>query len=177
MDETRVLWEKAAAFHGHVCGGLTIGYKAALYAIELLGITFSPDEELVCIAENDACGCDAIQAILGCSIGKGNLLFHMTGKQAFSFYNRKTGRSVRLVLRPSGKQMTREESFAYYQRQAPADMFDVKETKITLPERAQLFESCVCDGCGEVTGANWLRLAGDRKLCVDCYHTYDRFHV
>ena len=107
MDETRELWEKAAAFHGHVCGGLTIGYKAALYAIELLGITFSPDEELVCVAENDACGCDAIQAILGCSIGKGNLLFHMTGKQAFSFYNRKTGRSVRLVLRPSGKQMTR----------------------------------------------------------------------
>ena len=177
MDETRELWEKAAAFHGHVCGGLTIGYKAALYAIELLGITFSPDEELVCVAENDACGCDAIQAILGCSVGKGNLLFHMTGKQAFSFYNRKTGESVRLVLRPSEKQMTREESFTYYQSLAPEDMFDVKEAKITLPQRARLFESYVCDGCGEVTGANWLRLAGDRKLCVDCYHTYDRFHV
>ena len=51
MDETRELWNKAAAFHGHVCGGLTIGYKAALYAIELLGLTFSPDEELVCVAE------------------------------------------------------------------------------------------------------------------------------
>lgn len=177
MDETRELWEKAAAFHGHVCGGLTIGYKAALYAIELLGITFSPDEELVCVSENDACGCDAIQAILGCSIGKGNLLFHMTGKQAFSFYNRKTGKSVRLVLRPSEKHMTREESFTHYQSLAPEDMFDVKETKITLPERAQLFESCVCDGCGEVTGANWLRLAGDKKLCVDCYQHYDRFHV
>ena len=177
MDETRELWNKAAAFHGHVCGGLTIGYKAALYAIELLGITFSPDEELVCVSENDACGCDAIQAILGCSIGKGNLLFHMTGKQAFSFYNRKTGRSVRLVLRPSEKHMTREESFTHYQSLAPEDMFDVKETKITLPERAQLFESYVCDGCGEVTGANWLRLAGDKKLCVDCYQHYDRFHV
>ena len=30
------LWEKCAAFHGHECGGLTIGYKAALYAIKLL---------------------------------------------------------------------------------------------------------------------------------------------
>ena len=29
------LWEKCAAFHGHVCGGLTIGYKAALYAINI----------------------------------------------------------------------------------------------------------------------------------------------
>lgn len=51
MDETKELWKKAAEFHGHVCGGLTIGYKAALYAIELLGITFSADEQLVCIAE------------------------------------------------------------------------------------------------------------------------------
>ena len=55
MDK-KALWEKAAAFHGHVCGGLTIGYKAALYAIELLGLEFSDDEQVVCISENDACG-------------------------------------------------------------------------------------------------------------------------
>ena len=29
-------WEDCVAFHGHSCGGLTIGYKAALYAMELL---------------------------------------------------------------------------------------------------------------------------------------------
>ena len=100
MDK-KALWEKAVAFHGHECGGLTIGYQAALYAMELLNLTFSADEQTVCIAENDACGVDAIQVLLGCSIGRGNLLFHMTGKQAFSFYNRKTGESVRLVLKKS----------------------------------------------------------------------------
>ena len=93
MNE-RELWEKCAAFHGHECGGLTIGYKAALYAIELLDLHFSDDEQVVCITENDACGVDAIQVILGCSVGKGNLLFHLRGKQAFSFYNRTTGRSA-----------------------------------------------------------------------------------
>lgn len=98
-DEDKKLWEKCTAFHGHVCGGLTIGYKAALYAMELLELSFSSDEQVVCVCENDACGVDAIQVMLGCSIGKGNLLFHMRGKQAFSFYNRKTGKSVRLVLR------------------------------------------------------------------------------
>ena len=36
------LWEKCVAFHGHECGGLTIGFQAALYAIELLGL--KPDE-------------------------------------------------------------------------------------------------------------------------------------
>ena len=27
------------------------------------------------------------------------------------------------------------------------------------------------------TGANWIRLAGDKKLCLDCYDSYDRFNV
>ena len=169
-------WNDCVAFHGHECGGLTIGYKAALYAIDLLELEFSDDEQVVCIAENDACGIDAIQVMLGCSIGKGNLLFHMRGKSAYSFYNRKTGRSVRLVLKPNPG-ISREESFAYYQVCAPEDMFEVKQTTLAVPEKARLFTSFVCDCCGEVTGANWVRLSGDRKLCLDCYSTYNRFDV
>lgn len=170
-------WNDCVAFHGHECGGLTIGYKASLYAIELLKLEFSADEQVVCITENDACGVDAIQVMLGCSVGKGNLLFHIRGKQAFSFYNRKTGRSVRLALKPKPEGMTKAESFAYYQSLAPKEMFEVKEATIALPEKARLFASYICDCCGEVTGANWVRLAGSKKLCLDCYETYDRFSV
>jgi len=177
MDQDRALWEKCAAFHGHVCGGLTIGYKAALYAMELLELTFSDDEQVVCICENDACGVDAVQVILGCSIGKGNLLFRMRGKSAYSIYNRKTGKSVRLVLRDRPQGMTREESYAYYQACAPQNMFDVKPTTIALPERARLFDSYKCECCGETAGANWIRICGGRKLCLDCYEAYDRFNV
>jgi formylmethanofuran dehydrogenase subunit E len=65
----------------------------------LLRVGFSPDEEIVCVTENDACGVDAIQVILGCSVGKGNLLFRLRGKQAFSFFNRATGVSIRLVMK------------------------------------------------------------------------------
>ena len=169
-------WNDCVAFHGHECGGLAIGYKAALYATQLLKLEFSDDEQVVCIAENDACGIDAIQVMLGCSIGKGNLLFHMRGKSAYSFYNRKTGVSVRLVLKPRPS-MSKEESFAYYQACAPEDMFEVKQTTIAVPEKARLFTSFVCDCCGEVTGANWIRLSGEEKLCLDCYRTYNRFDV
>ncbi len=176
MNE-RELWEKCAAFHGHECGGLTIGYKAALYAIELLELHFSDDEQVVCVTENDACGVDAIQVILGCSVGKGNLLFHLRGKQAYSFYNRATGRSVRLVLKDRPQGMSRQESFAYYQSLAPRDMFTVKETTITLPESARIFQSVKCDGCGETTAENMLRLENGKKLCLDCYRSYSRFNV
>ena len=170
-------WQDCVAFHGHECGGLTIGYKASLYAIKLLDLEFSDDEQVVCIAENDACGIDGIQVMLGCSIGKGNLLFHMRGKQAFSFYNRKTGKSVRLVLKPKPADMTREASFAYYQNCAPEDMFQVKEATIRLPETARIFRSYTCDCCGETTASNWIRLEGEKKLCLDCYESYDRFSV
>ena len=170
-------WQDCVAFHGHECGGLTIGYKASLYAIDLLKLEFSSDEQVVCIAENDACGIDAVQVMLGCSIGKGNLLFHMCGKQAFSFYNRKTGKSVRLVLKPKPVGMTREESFSYYQGCRPEEMFEVKKATIRLPEKARLFDSYTCDCCGETTGANWIRLSSGKKLCLDCYESYDRFDV
>ena len=170
-------WERCKAFHGHECGGLTIGYKAALYAEELLDIKFSEDEQLVCIAENDACGLDAILVLLGCTVGKGNLLFHITGKQAFSFYNRLNGKSVRLVLRPKPEGMTKEQSFEYFQSLEPAKMFDVKQATIPLPERAQLFDSYICECCGETVGANWIRIQGGKKLCLDCINKYDRFNV
>ena len=171
------LWEKCVDFHGHHCGGLRIGYAAAEYAMKLLNISFSDNEQVVCISENDACGVDAIQVMLGCSIGKGNLLFHMRGKQAFTFFNRKNGKSVRLVLKPKPEGMTKEESFSYYQACRPEEMFDVKEATLKLPEAARLFDSYVCECCGEVTGANWIRLVGGKKLCLDCYESYDRFNV
>ena len=56
-------------------------------------------------------------------------------------------------------------------------MFDVKETKITLPEPARIFASYECDCCKETAGANCIRLLGDKKVCIDCYTKYDRFHV
>ena len=101
----------------------------------------------------------------------------MRGKQAFSFYNRKNGRSVRLVLRPAPAGMTREQSFAYYQAHEPKELFDVKAATLAVPERAKLFDSYVCENCGEVTGANWVRVANGKHLCLDCCASYDRFNV
>lgn len=175
MNE-QALWEKAIEFHGHVCGGITIGYKAALYAIDLLQISFSEDEDLVCISENDACGVDAIQAILGCSLGKGNLLFHITGKQAFSFYNRQTGQSIRLVLRPRPS-LSREEGQKYLMSKSPEELFDVKPARIDLPERAKLFRSVHCEICGEETAEHLCRLVDGKAICLDCIPPYNRLQV
>lgn len=173
----RKLWEKCVAFHGHSCGGLAIGYQAAVYAARLLELTFSEDEQVVCVSENDACGVDAVQVILGCSVGKGNLLFHLTGKQAFSFYNRQNGRSVRLVLKEKPEGLTGEEMFAYYRQAGPEQLFDVKKTRLLLPEPARIFGSVVCESCGETAAENYIRIQGGKKVCVDCWNRYNRFDM
>ena len=177
MDR-QALWDKCVAFHGHACGGLTIGFQAARYAMELLELDFSADEDVVCITENDACGVDAIQVLLGCSVGKGNLLFHLRGKQAFSFYNRKTGKAVRLVLRPTpAEYQTKEERFRYLQDEDPESLIDVKPAVLSQPEKARRFQALPCDGCGEVTAEHLLRLENGKKLCLDCFRAYNRFDV
>lgn len=170
-------WEKCVEFHGHSCGGLRIGYQAARYAMELLNIGFSDKEQVVCISENDACGVDAIQVMLGCSIGKGNLLFHMTGKQAFSFYNRASGQSVRLLLKQKPADMTPEESSRYYFDHSCRELFTAMPARLPLPTPAKIFDSYNCECCGEKTGANWIRIVDGRKLCLDCCGTYNRFDV
>ena len=172
------LWEKCVAFHGHECPGLSIGYRAALYAAKLLDLRFSKDEDVVCISENDACGVDAIQVILGCSAGKGNLLFHVVGKQAFSVYERKSGRSVRLVLKELPEAMSRDEKIEYLHTQPDEAIFDVKPTKIELPKKASMFKSFACAKCGEMTAESKLNVRDGALICPDCAgEPYDRYHV
>ena len=167
-------WEDCVAFHGHACGGLTLGYKASVYAAKLLELGFSEDEQVVCIAENNACGIDAISVMLGCSLGKGNLILHLVGKTAYSFYNRSTGASVRLVAKPRPQGMTREDSFAYYQSCPPEEIFTVKQTTLPLPEKAQLFGNFVCQCCGEEAGEAWCKELDGKKLCLDCAESEKR---
>lgn len=108
-------------------GGLAVGFRAVLYAWELFeSDSTSEDEEIVCIAETDACGVDAIQALLSCTVGKGNLIFNLQGKNAFSFYRRSDGKSFRLVLRPTPEK-TKEERLAWLMDGDYHEMFDVKE--------------------------------------------------
>ena len=175
--DNNALWDRCVEFHGHSCGGLAIGFGAALYARQLLDLDHARDEEVVCIAENDACGIDAIQVILGCTAGKGNLLFHLTGKQAWSFYLRGTDKAVRLVLRDPEEGLSKEQRFAYFRETPLGDLFDVKEAKLSLPEPARIFDSYTCACCGENTGANWIRIQNGKKLCLDCWQKYDRFHI
>ncbi len=120
MDDEK--WAECIEFHGHSCPGLAIGYRVSEFAMESLGIPLerASDEELVCISENESCGVDAIQYLLSCTVGKGNLLIKPYGKSAYTFYNRKTGEGVRLLMMTIDREADRDETMRRILT-APAD--------------------------------------------------------
>ncbi len=175
-ETTKTAWDSCVEFHGHACPGLAIGYRASEAAVQKLNITFSKDEELVCVTENDACGVDAVQLLTGCTIGKGNLIYKGTGKQAFSFFIRNTGHKVRIVFK---KTLNREEmdreAIQDHILKAPLDeLFDLKEPAFAPPEKAHLFSSIACERCGENTSENKMRLQEGKRVCLDCYSDFSR---
>lgn len=169
------LWEKCAEFHGHECGGLTIGFKAALYIIELLGLRqdesgcVSDTEDLVCVAENKTCSVDAIRVILGCTERKGNLQFHLTDSQSFTVFNRRTREAVRIMLKDRPAELTREQSLAYYQSKEPSVLFERRDVTLSMPEVGRKNETYTCAFCGEICGADWIRYMDGKPLCLDCF--------
>jgi formylmethanofuran dehydrogenase subunit E len=169
-------WDQCVKFHGHACPGLAIGFRVSEAAIEKLNLTFSADEEIVCITENDACGVDAVQTLIGCSMGKGNLIYWGTGKQAFSFFNRNTGEKVRLRFKkPLDRDKMDRDAMQMLILTAPLDeLFEYKEPSYTPPQKARLFTSIACEQCGESAPEHKMRLQEGKKVCLDCFSDYNR---
>ena len=168
------LYRKCVDFHNRYTYSLLVGFRAAVCAMERFGIDGrAQDEELVCVAENDACGIDAIQALLGCTAGKGNLIFRLRGKQAFTFYDRKSGKSFRISLKNLDF-ADRESKRAFMENAASEEIFDFGEALFPLPGEARIYPSHSCAACGERTAEPWMRVKDGRLLCLDCLEKENR---
>lgn len=163
------LWEKAAEFHGHKCPGLAIGYKVSLLALKHLEIKDDiNDEDIVCIAETDACGVDAVQVILKATVGTGAMRIVYTGKQAFNIFNRKNGKKARFVLNDMQNFNSKEERMEYILSADEEKLFTIKEVKMDFPEKAKIFNSYICAECDEKTAENAVSLINGRYVCNSC---------
>ena len=188
-------YKACVAFHGHTCMGLTLGYLAAKLGLEYLLEQRARDEELVCIAETDACGCDAIQVLTGCTFGKGNFIYKDIGKMAFSFISRNSGIGVRLSMKPGvtdgseeerllldkirSEQATPEEIKQYetlYQTRSdelfnrgPRAFFDIQPLDSTMPSKARIAPSQLCSMCKEPVMETKLQDIDGKKLCRSCH--------
>lgn len=198
MKEERPLlsdeFQRCAVFHGHICPGLAIGYQAAKAGMAWLVEHRASDEEVVAIVETNACGTDAVQVLTGCTFGKGNFIYKDHGKQAFTFISRRSGKGVRIAMKPgvieTGKRhqellhkvmddsATEEELrefWAIHQQKSqeilerPAEeLFTIRAVDITVPPKARIESSIPCARCGEPTMASRLVDQDGHQVCQDC---------
>jgi len=187
-------FKRCAAFHGHVCGGLAIGYVAATAGLAWLKEKRALDEEIVAVVETDACCVDAIQVLTGCTFGKGNLICKDYGKMGFTFFNRRTGRGVRLSMKPdtfrvNDRQIelfkkTRDGSITAAEREELSalgsqrtaevlntraeDLFSMTPVTAGMPDKARIEPSRPCARCGEATMASKLETVDGVQVCRGC---------
>ena len=187
-------FKKCAEFHGHVCPGLSLGYKAAKLAMQKLAQARAEDEEMVAIVETDACSADAVQVLTGCTFGKGNLIYKDYGKMVLTLLSRKTGRGVRVALRQGAfsldetllallrkiisSQADEEDLILFHKLREQRtrdvlettddDLFAVTAVQKKLPPVAKIEPSTPCSRCGKPTMQTKLENVNGAKLCRGC---------
>lgn len=170
-------WKKALTFHGHACPGLALGCRIAVDALAFFGAAPSVDEELVCVAETESCAIDALQAVTGCTLGKGNLLLRPRGKHAFSFFSRPENRAVRFLWTGISYEMPREERIRLSLTAPPEALYTLSEPAFPVPPKALVSPSLVCAACGERTSEACIRLHEGKHLCPDCHTPHCRVNL
>lgn len=188
-------YTEVTQFHGHVCPGSAIGYKAAEAAVKELGL--KQDDKLVGIVENDTCGVDAVQVVTGCTFGKGNLIFVDHGKQVYTFINRNSECAVQISLKNSFDVNAINPKLAEIRKNANIsnasetdklklkdavddtvdrilrvpypDMFDIEHTEAELNKKSNTHKSYKCFECDEMVSEHRTRIKNGEKVCIPCF--------
>lgn len=191
--------QKTIDFHGHSCPGLAIGIRVSELCLRELG--HNSQSPLVAICETDMCGVDAIQALTGCSVGKGNLLFRDYGKMGFTFFRRSDDRGFRAVVNPAflgedGVTMfelmkkkfsgnatpeeirecdeIRSSNKHKYLTAGLDEIFILSEPQSEIPRPAKILTSVICDSCKEKTMESRSRYFDGSCLCIPCFEKVEQ---
>lgn len=185
---------KCMTFHGHICPGLVYGYLVAKEAAKLMNLGHAVDEETVAVCENDSCAVDALQVLLGTSVGKGNLIIKDYGKNAYTVLNRSLKKTYRFFRKVRYEYRGKEEDAFRRLNAAVADgtasesdrrqlkllkvhdllernfdeIFTTTEIPYIEPLYAPLERSEPCNICGEMTMTTKMVVVKEGRICIPC---------
>ena len=192
---TRLL-EISGMLHGHFCPGSAMGVKAAVRAVQELGVKSTGMEEVIAIVETNSCFADGVQMITGCSFGNNSLIYRDFGKTALTLA-RRSGEGVRVAARAGSGALERyPEAAALFQkvvkeRRGTAEedeqlrlmwikisfamldipdeeLFSIENVTIKVPDYARIFGNASCSVCGESVMEPRARLKDGRPVCLPC---------
>jgi formylmethanofuran dehydrogenase subunit E len=202
MLDARDFLETGLAFHGHKCPAMPLGLRAAVAAMNALGVERAQDKELHVVSETGkghAAGCflDGIMAATGCTYGKSNIEKRYYNKMAFTLIDVPGQRAVRVSLKPEFFVGMLKSPFVE-QRRAGVPPQDISsevadplvEKVLSIPEETFLdigpvqpytlerkpgvFEAKPCVRCGELAFVDKLADEADGLVCLGCREAADQ---
>ncbi len=197
MKEFNEYFDTAIKFHGHKCPAMPMGLRAGLAGMKALGVERSKDKELFVEAETGkghAAGCflDGVMTATGCTYGKANIQKLYYNKMAFTLIDAKTGKAVRVSLKPDFFEKALNSPFVQERKKGvppqdiPASITDplvdrvlgLSETDFLnisdvfykeLKKGSPNFDVKRCAKCGEAVFTDKLKTASDGQLlCIPC---------
>ena len=195
MDD-KVILTDALKFHGHKCWASVAGVRVGLAALRTLGVKRSGGTQLFGIVEigedhGGMCFGDGVQYATGCTFGKGNIIKKPLGKLAFTLIDKATNRSVRVSYKPTLQKQIGESAFMRKRGMGimPDDIpleeqeelvnlvWDAPESDVLTIGEVKQYEGdwfpeimgfTPCAACGELTAKAYLRVLGDKQVCIPC---------
>ena len=182
-------------FHGHLCPDLMIGTKLCEYVQGVLKSVDDPSGGIFIIAENSTSALDAIQVLLGATLGNQRLYILDFGKHNYSVYFKHDGKAIRLSMKPRG--FGHEEEYEHLERKirrneatlddvtkyqafvdnrilqisglSPELLFEIKEIEWNDPpvELASVYHRCSC--CSEPVLEGRLIDQNGELYCIPCF--------
>jgi len=190
--------EKMFEFHGHKCWASVLGFRAGKLALEKLGAERARSRGLYAIIETGfahgaVCFLDGFQYATGCTVGKAALLWRPRGKLAFTLIDAKKGKQIRIAYKFNPEVRNKIAQTAFMKKRAkgippheipeeeaweavkivletPVEdilvVGEVEDSNFVPPE--EILGGQPCEICGEWVSPPYLRVLGDKKVCIDC---------
>jgi len=187
--------KRVVDFHGHLCLDLAIGSKACEYVQKFLSKNRELDGGISVIAENCTSALDAIQVLLGATVGNQRLKVLDFGKQnyTFSFKNRRNSFSLSLREQRYGDEdeykvleekiindQASLDEVVHYQNfvdsrinqllaSPPEDLFSVKRIRLIQPANEITTIYLSCWKCGQQVLRSRTIEFEDKIYCIPCF--------
>ncbi|MGA7181275.1 MAG: FmdE family protein [Thiobacillaceae bacterium] len=187
---------KALEFHGHRCWASVAGVRAGLAALRELGVKRAGGRQLHAFVEigedhGGTCFGDGVQYATGCTLGKANMEKTNYGKLAVTVVERASNRAIRVSYKPTLQKQIGASAFMVKRGEGmepdeipEAEQMELVDLVWNAPESdvltiGQVFQFerewfpeimgfVPCAACHELTARAYLRVVGDKQVCIPC---------
>ena len=187
--------QRVIDFHGHICPELAIGGKFCEFVQKHIKAGLIPETGLSVISENTTSALDAIQVLLGITVGNQRLLVLDYGKHTYSLVSRDREHGWKLRMRPQtygdedryaaierkilSDQATLDDLLLFQRlldtriehilRLTPEELFCIEEIASADCPREISGADCTCSLCGDLVLASRSVENGGSLYCLPCF--------